>query len=106
MGMKRHESIDEALAKIPENLRRQKLAFLDLVNEVTYVVKNYSTVALSMDDLKILREWAREYDIFIREHKSGHGCPRDCNYRKPHIHFDITGKGKHNRIHYLVDVTT
>ncbi len=99
-------SIDDALSKMPKELRENKLAFRDIVNEVTFVKKNHSTIPLSLEDLSVLKEWAREYEIFIRAHKSGHGNPEDCSYRKPHIHIDITGKGWHNKVHYLVDVTT
>ncbi|MBT3691185.1 hypothetical protein HOG16_03005 [Candidatus Woesearchaeota archaeon] len=106
MGKRKARSVEEILSTRSKELRGNKYAFRELVNEVTCVEKIMSTISLSIEDLIVLKEWAREYGIFIREHKSGHGDTGGCNYRAPHIHIDITGRALHNKVHYLVDVTT
>ncbi len=92
--------------KQPIELRQQKIAFFDLINEYTKVRKYRSEKSLSLLDLNVLKEWAREYNIFIRSHLGGHGDKGGNNYVPSHIHVDITGRGMHGRIHYLVDTTS
>jgi hypothetical protein len=96
--------LERVLLKQPRELRRQKITFFDLINEYTDVRKCHSRKPLSRADLNIFKEWAEEYHIFIKSHLRGHGHSQGRNYTPPHIHIDITGRRKHGKIHYIVDL--